>query len=56
MIGPKAEPEKLPENPPTPMTYHSIRRAIRAYETNPEKAKETLFRVVERLAIQYEID
>jgi hypothetical protein len=56
MIGPKPEPEQLPENPQTPMTYRSIRGVIKAYQTEPEKAVETLFRAAERLATQHEID
>jgi hypothetical protein len=56
MIGPKPEPEQPPENPRTPMTCRSIRRVIKAYQTEPEKAVETLFRAAERLATQHEID
>ena len=51
MIGPKPEPEQLPENPPTPMTCRSMRRAIKAYKTEPEKVREIIFYVAERLTI-----
>ena len=56
MIGPRPPPEQLPENPSTPMTCRSIRRMIKAYKTEPEKATGILFRTVERLASQHEID
>src|SRR5580700_4433784 len=48
--------ERLPENPPTPMTCRAVRRMIKASKTEPEKAVPILFRSVERLATQHEID
>jgi hypothetical protein len=56
MIERKPALEKLPENPPTPMTCRSIRRIIKAYKAKPEKVTGILFRSVERLAAQHEID
>ena len=56
MITPKTKPEKLLENPPTPMTYRSVRRVIRAQNTEPAKCLQILVRSVERLATQHEID
>ena len=56
MITPKTKPEKLLENPPTPMTCRSVRRVIRAQNTEPAKCLQILVRSVERLATQHEID
>jgi hypothetical protein len=56
MIAPKAKPEKLPENPLTPMTCRSVRRVIKAQNTEPTKCLQILVRSVERLATQHEID
>jgi hypothetical protein len=56
MIERKPALEKLPENPPTPMTCRSVRRMIKAHKAEPEKVTGILFRTVERLVTQHEID
>ena len=56
MISPTAAPEQLPDTPQTPMTCRSIRRVIKAHKTEPGKATDILFRLLQRLATQHEID
>jgi hypothetical protein len=56
MIGSKAKLKKLFKIPLILIIYYSIQKVIRAYETNIEKVRETLFYIVECFIIQYEID
>ena len=50
-IEPKPKLEKLPKNPPTPITYKSIRRMKRGYKEDPKKVVKVLFCIIKRLAI-----
>jgi hypothetical protein len=56
MIERKPTLERLPENPPTPITCRSVRRIIKAYKDKPEKVVALMKRSLERLASQHEID